>query len=315
MHTSDKSGIIDSMSDDVSESKNPEADVVGEPGLALARSQAKLAEMAGQHGVVATGWPAGRVRPGRRVRELQRNGGDPRRRIRNPREPCDGVHRPLRLWKDHAASQHEPDERSHPGSRGGRQDHLPRAGSVRRRRRCGRGAPPHRDGVSAAQSVPEVDLRQRRVRPADSRDEGRPQRPRREGPTPCGAVGRGQGPPQAQRAVALRRAAAAALHRAGSGDRAGRDPDGRAGVCARPGGDARHRGAGRRAQERLHDRDRHPQHAAGRPRRRHDRLLQRRRGRETGNRSGVLVESGPTSDLFIRPSDPRTEAYVTGRFG
>ena len=24
---------------------------------------------------------------------------------------------------------------------------------------------------------------------------------------------------------------------------------------------------------------------------------------------------GPTSDLFIRPSDPRTEAYVTGRFG
>ena len=36
---------------------------------------------------------------------------------------------------------------------------------------------------------------------------------------------------------------------------------------------------------------------------------------EAGNRSGVLVEAGPTSDLFIRPSDPRTEAYVTGRFG
>ena len=36
---------------------------------------------------------------------------------------------------------------------------------------------------------------------------------------------------------------------------------------------------------------------------------------EAGNRSGILVESGPTSDLFIRPSDPRTEAYVTGRFG
>ena len=32
MHTSDKSGIIDSMSDDVSESKNPEADVVGRAG-------------------------------------------------------------------------------------------------------------------------------------------------------------------------------------------------------------------------------------------------------------------------------------------
>jgi phosphate transport system ATP-binding protein len=36
---------------------------------------------------------------------------------------------------------------------------------------------------------------------------------------------------------------------------------------------------------------------------------------EDGSRSGVLVEQGPTSELFIRPSDPRTEAYVTGRFG
>jgi phosphate transport system ATP-binding protein len=36
---------------------------------------------------------------------------------------------------------------------------------------------------------------------------------------------------------------------------------------------------------------------------------------EDGSRSGVLVEMGPTSKLFIRPSDPRTEAYVTGRFG
>jgi|SRR4051794_12076651 len=36
---------------------------------------------------------------------------------------------------------------------------------------------------------------------------------------------------------------------------------------------------------------------------------------EDGSRSGVLVEQGPTSKLFIRPTDPRTEAYVTGRFG
>jgi phosphate transport system ATP-binding protein len=34
-----------------------------------------------------------------------------------------------------------------------------------------------------------------------------------------------------------------------------------------------------------------------------------------GGRCGVLVEMGPTSALFIRPADPRTEAYVTGRFG
>jgi phosphate transport system ATP-binding protein len=36
---------------------------------------------------------------------------------------------------------------------------------------------------------------------------------------------------------------------------------------------------------------------------------------DDGSRSGVLVEQGATSELFIRPSDPRTEAYVTGRFG
>ncbi len=36
---------------------------------------------------------------------------------------------------------------------------------------------------------------------------------------------------------------------------------------------------------------------------------------DAGSRCGVLVEMGPTSDLFIRPGDPRTEAYVTGRFG
>jgi phosphate transport system ATP-binding protein len=36
---------------------------------------------------------------------------------------------------------------------------------------------------------------------------------------------------------------------------------------------------------------------------------------DDGSRSGVLVEQGATSNLFIRPSDPRTEAYVTGRFG
>src|SRR5689334_1891947 len=32
-------------------------------------------------------------------------------------------------------------------------------------------------------------------------------------------------------------------------------------------------------------------------------------------RCGVLVEHAPTADLFTRPKDERTEAYVTGRFG
>lgn len=32
-------------------------------------------------------------------------------------------------------------------------------------------------------------------------------------------------------------------------------------------------------------------------------------------RQGVLVESGPTQKIFTNPADPRTEAYITGRFG
>jgi phosphate transport system ATP-binding protein len=34
-----------------------------------------------------------------------------------------------------------------------------------------------------------------------------------------------------------------------------------------------------------------------------------------GHRNGILVEYATTADLFIRPADSRTEAYVTGRFG
>jgi len=32
-------------------------------------------------------------------------------------------------------------------------------------------------------------------------------------------------------------------------------------------------------------------------------------------RQGYLVEYGPTSELFTNPKDPRTEDYITGRFG
>lgn len=31
--------------------------------------------------------------------------------------------------------------------------------------------------------------------------------------------------------------------------------------------------------------------------------------------AGELVEYGPTQDVFTNPADPRTEAYITGRFG
>jgi phosphate transport system ATP-binding protein len=31
--------------------------------------------------------------------------------------------------------------------------------------------------------------------------------------------------------------------------------------------------------------------------------------------SGKLVEVGPTQEIFTTPNDPRTEEYVTGKFG
>ena len=37
--------------------------------------------------------------------------------------------------------------------------------------------------------------------------------------------------------------------------------------------------------------------------------------REDGSRSGILVEYDVTNKIFTQPSDPRTEGYVTGRFG
>ena len=30
---------------------------------------------------------------------------------------------------------------------------------------------------------------------------------------------------------------------------------------------------------------------------------------------GKLVEVGPTQEIFTKPTDPRTEEYVTGKFG
>jgi phosphate transport system ATP-binding protein len=37
--------------------------------------------------------------------------------------------------------------------------------------------------------------------------------------------------------------------------------------------------------------------------------------RDDGCRNGVLVECDATEKIFTRPDDPRTEGYVSGRFG
>ena len=74
---------------------------------------------------------------------------------------------------------------------------------------------------------------------------------------------RGQGPAGQARRGPVRRPAAAALHRPRDRRRAAGAADGRAVLGARPDLDAGDRGPDQRAQEPVHDRHRHPQHAAG----------------------------------------------------
>ena len=80
----------------------------------------------------------------------------------------------------------------------------------------------------------------------------------------------------------LRRPAAAALHRPRDRGRARGAADGRAVLGARPDRDARDRGPDPGAEEQVHDRDRHPQHAAGEPRERLHGVLQPREERRSG---------------------------------
>ena len=56
-----------------------------------------------------------------------------------------------------------------PGAEVNGHGHVPRRGPLRTEGRPGRGAPPHRHGVPEAEPVPEVDLRQHRLRPAHQR--------------------------------------------------------------------------------------------------------------------------------------------------
>ena len=68
-------------------------------------------------------------------------------------------------------------------------------------------------------------------------------------------------------------------------------------------------------KKRVLDRDRHPQHAAGRARVRQDRLLHGRGVDDDEHRTGRVVEFDDTEKIFTNPSDSRTEAYVTGKVG
>ena len=150
---------------------------------------------------------------------------------------------PSGCGKSHVHPLLQPHERPHPRREGRRRGSSttaatctpPNVDPVEVRRRIGHGLP-------EAEPVPEVDLRQHRLRPARAGDEAGPRRARRAGAAVGGALGRGQGPPQGQRARPLGRPAAAALHRARDRGRARRDPHGRARLGARPDLDGADRG-------------------------------------------------------------------------
>ncbi len=173
-----------------------------------------------------------------------------------------------------------------------------------------------RDGVPEAEPVPEVDLRQHRLRPADPRHGRRHGRDRREGAAALGALGRGQGPARRERLRDVRRPAAAALHRPLHRHRARRDPDGRALLGPRPDLDGQDRGSDDGAEGAVLDRDRHPQHAAGGARLRPHGLPDGRARLDREATAGAGSSSTTqTEKIFTNPSDPRTEDYVSGKVG
>ena len=175
---------------------------------------------------------------------------------------------PSGCGKTHRAALLQPDERPRspaPGSRARSRYHGVDLYEPDGRPR--RGPPPDRHGVPEAEPVPEEHLRQRRLRPAARRhQEARASSTRSSSSSLRGAAlwdevkdrlkasALGLSGGQQQRLCIAR------AHRR----RAGGDPDGRAVLGARPDRHRADRGPDAGDQAAVHDRHRHPQHAAGR---------------------------------------------------
>ena len=182
--------------------------------------------------------------------------------------------------------QPQPDERLDPGVPARGSGPLPRPRRLRQRRQPGRGAPPDRDGVPEAQPVPEVDLRQRRLGGAEPRHEAAARRARRARPAPGARCGR-----RSRTGCATARSGCPAASSSGCASR-GRSRSSRTCCCStsRPRRSTRSSTATiedlmHTLKQPVHDRDRHPQHAAGRARRRPHRVLQPRLDRRRAGRA------------------------------
>jgi hypothetical protein len=171
------------------------------------------------------------------------------------------------------------------------------------------------DGVPEAEPVPQVDLRQHRLRPEDRRFKGDMDELVEESLRRAALWDEVKDKLKESGPRALGRAAAAPVHRPGDRDPSRRDPDGRAVLGAGPDRHAADRGPDAGAALRLHDRDRHAQHAAGRAGLGPNGVLHGRgaRGRRSPDRHDRRVR--PDRDDLHEPERPRTEDYVTGRFG
>ena len=235
----------------------------------------------------------------RRLRLLRRQAGDHRRLDRHPGEPGDRVHRPVGLRQVDLPAHAQPDERHHRrrAGRRARSGSTARTSTARRGRRAA--ARPGRHGVPEAQPVPEVDLRERRLRPAHPRPRPRAGRSStRSSRTRCAAPGCGTRSRTAcaKAAPRCRAASSSGCASRARSRRARGDPDGRALLGARSDRHRGDRGADRRAARPLRDRHRHPHDAAG----------------------GARSASGPPSSISASWSStarPRTSSPIRARSG
>ena len=184
-----------------------------------------------------------------------------------PSRRGDRSHRPLGVREDHPAAGAQPAPRPHrwPG-RGLDQARRPRP--LRPGDPAGAGAHPDRHGLPATQPVPgDEHLRERRLRAALQRRPWQGPAARRGGvgAAPRRTLGRRQGPAAPAGGPALRRTAAAALHRPGAGGGTGDPADGRAVLGAGPDRHRQDRGSDHPPGAGGHHRAGHPQHVPGPP--------------------------------------------------